>query len=142
MTLETLEAAAGQPAPSSQGGRSNQPAEIIEAIRLHKAGQLEQSREILHHFLLRDPANVNALLWLAKVTNDLREAIAAAELALALDPENEIAKRAVAAVRTRAQDSAESAPPIDILRVTGMTYAQARALNWPFGTSTGPSESW
>ncbi len=107
------------------------PPELIEAIRLQKAGQLEQSRQILRAFLQRDPANVDALLWLAKVSPDEREALAAAELAFALQPENEIAQRAVAVV---AQRLAGNSPPpaLDVMRVTGMTVAQARAVNWPF----------
>ena len=69
------------------------PTEIAEAIQLHKDGQLDQSRQLLRNYLLRDPANVDALLWLAKVSPDEREALAAAELALALEPDNEIAQR-------------------------------------------------
>lgn len=106
--------------------------EVSEAIRFYRANQPEQSRQILRDFLLRDPANIDALLWLAKVTRDPREAAAAAELALALEPQNEIAKRAVAAVQTQPLASTEPAPPVDILRLTGMTLSQARGVLWPF----------
>src|SRR5689334_4311207 len=109
----------------------SQPSDLTEAIRLQKDGHLEQSRHILRTFLQRDPANVEALLWLAKVSQTEREALAAAELALALQPNNEIAQRAVVAVTQRLGNKAQP-PALDVLRVTGMTVVQARAINWPF----------
>jgi len=82
--------------------------------------------------LVAQPGNIEALLWIARVTPDSREAIAAAELALAFDPENEIAKRAVLAVHAKFDAPQEDESPIDIARLTGMTFVQARSVKWPF----------
>ncbi len=109
-----------------------QPTEINEAIQLHKSGDTKRSSEILREYLLKNPSNVDALLWLAKVSPDEREAVAAAELALALQPNNEIARRAVLAVQQRLLSGGHKPSPIDITRITGLTLAQARAVNWPF----------
>jgi tetratricopeptide (TPR) repeat protein len=113
------------------------PPEVTQAIDLYRAGELQESHDCLRDFLLQQPAHLDALLWLAKVTPDHQEAIAAAELALKLDPGNEIAQRAVIAVRERAEESAEQAAEQAELSAavalsTGMTLAQARAVKWPF----------
>lgn len=110
----------------------SQPVEITKAIQLYKQNQLAESRQILREYLSSQPGNVEALLWLAKVTSDSREAIAAAELALALEPENEIAKRAVLKVHAQNDATHESTAPLDISRLTGMTLSQAREVIWPF----------
>jgi hypothetical protein len=115
----------------------NYPTEISEAIELYKAGRQQESRDHLCDFLLRQPAHIDALLWLAKVAPDRQEAVAAAELALKLDPGNEIAQRAVIAVRERAEESpgqaAEQAElSAAVALSTGMTLTQARAVKWPF----------
>lgn len=110
-----------------------QSPEVSEAIQHYKAGQLEQSRTLLHAVLLHNPANMDALLWLAKITPDKREAKAAAELAFALQPENEVAQRAVVAVSQEpVNDGKAESPTLDVMRVTGMTISQARAVIWPF----------
>jgi Nuclease-related domain len=105
---------------------------INGAIRLYKEGQCESSCHALHELLRSNPKNFDALLWLAKVAPVDREASAAAELALALEPENETAKRAVAAIQARPQKPTNAAQQIDIMRITGMTPLQARAVVWPF----------
>jgi hypothetical protein len=116
----------------------SQPVEITRAIQLFKQNQLAESRQILREYLSSQPGNVEALLWLAKVTSDSREAVAAAELALALEPENEIAKRGVLAVHARFDAPQQDEPPIDIARTTGMTLTQARAVKWPFQNINRP----
>ena len=104
---------------------------LSEAIGLYKEGKIETSLQLLHNHLKTTPEIINTLLWIAKISNNTHEKLAAAELALALEPENEIAKRAVAAVQ---QSPTETSilQPIDLMRVTGMTESQARAVIWPF----------
>jgi hypothetical protein len=65
---------------------STYPPEIKEAIQLHREGKQQESRDCLRDFLTQQPANIDALLWLAKVSPDPDEAVTAAELALKLDP--------------------------------------------------------
>lgn len=104
---------------------------LDQAIQLYKAKQAEQSCQQLRALLQRDPDYVKALLWLARASSDSQESRSSAELALALQPENEIAQRAVAVV---AQRAVPLGPPTELeaTRLTGMTLAQARAVNWPF----------
>jgi hypothetical protein len=108
--------------------------EITDAVKAHKEGRIEESRQILKQLLQRVPGTVEALLWLARVSPDNREALAAAELALALalGPDIEIAQRAVLAVQARANVDEDQRAQIDVFRLTGMTRTQARAVIWPF----------
>jgi predicted RecB family endonuclease len=106
---------------------------VAEAIRLFKAGEVEKSRQLLHDHLVTELGGIEVLLWLARVAPDPLEATAAAELALALQPQNEIAQRAVAAVKSRGIDTTQPAKAdVDVARLTGLTLAQARSVNWPF----------
>lgn len=113
------------------------PDEVTEAIELYRKGKQQESRDCLRDFLLQQPSHINVLLWLAKVTPDPWEAKAAAELALKLDPANEIAQRAVISVRKRAGESPRQAAERAELSAavalsTGMTLAQARTAIWSF----------
>jgi Holliday junction resolvase-like predicted endonuclease len=114
---------------------TNYPPEIAEARKLYREGKQRESRDRLRDFLLQRPAHMDALLWLAKVTPDLREAVAAAGLVLKLDPGNEVAQRAVIAVRERVgEPSGQAAEQAELSAAvalsTGMTLAQARAVKW------------
>ena len=106
---------------------------VADAIRLFKAGDVEKNRQLLHDHLVTELGGIEVLLWLARVAPDPLEATAAAELALALQPQNEIAQRAVAAVKSRGIDTTPAAKAdVDVARLTGLTLAQARSVNWPF----------
>ncbi len=119
------------------------PPAIREAIQLYRAGKQHESRDCLRSFLLQQPGHIDALLWLAKVSLDPQEAVAAAELALKLDPANEVAQRAVIAVRKQAgETSKQPAEQAELLAIvalsTGMTLGQARSVNWPFRSINRP----
>ncbi|HEU4321720.1 MAG TPA: nuclease-related domain-containing protein [Roseiflexaceae bacterium] len=109
------------------------------------------SRELLRQYLTRQ----HALTWLARVSADPEEARAAAQLALHLNPDDEIAQRALASVGQPVEPGAagdrvpEVLPPAEepasaeagasaevptapITLVTGLTLAEARATIWPF----------
>lgn len=108
------------------------PETINDAIQLFKDGKTEQSRTLLKDYICSIENGYEALLWLAKVSPNQAEALTAAELAYHLDPKNEVAQRAVVAVRSRGGQQAEWDPQLDVISFTGMTVAQARAVNWPF----------
>lgn len=109
------------------------PDEIAEAVHLYRAGDAEQSRQKLRAYLNADVNTRQAMLWLAKVSPAEREATSAAELALALNPQDEVAQRGVAAVSQRfAGKDRETPAPLDVMRLTGMTFAQARRVIWSF----------
>jgi hypothetical protein len=105
---------------------SDQPPELAEAIRLYREGRRHESREKLVTLLTQQPAYLRALVGLARGSDDLLEAQAAAELATRLAPHSEDAKRALAEVLGKI--GAETAA--EILRATGMTLAQARRTTW------------
>ena len=112
--------------------------EILEAIRLQKEGRTEASRQLILSYLHEKEDMVDALLWLARASDQPREAIAAAELAFIIAPENEIAQRAVTSVAQKFAGKDLRAPQFELLRLTGMTEAQARSVNWPFNNLNAP----
>lgn len=121
---------------------TNHPPGIQDAIRLYREGKQQESRDCLRDFLTQQPANIDALLWLARVSPDPDEAVTAAELALKLDPTNEVAQRAAIAVWKR-EGTLKQPPEQAELRAvialsTGMTLAQARSVNWRFRGTNRP----
>ena len=108
---------------------------LREAHEFRRNGEIEKSREKLKQFLLHD----NALLWLGNVSQgiDINESIAAAELALKLDPHNEMAQRAIKQLRSQEKikcDRRESFGQIvsAIIHITGLTLNESRVVRWPF----------
>ncbi|GAP17536.1 nuclease-related domain-containing protein [Levilinea saccharolytica] len=112
--------------------------EILEAIRLQKEGQTEASRQLILSYLHEKEDMIDALLWLARASDQPREAIAAAELAFIIAPDNEIAQRAVTSVAQKFAGKDLRAPQFELLRLTGMTEAQARSVYWPFKKLNAP----
>jgi hypothetical protein len=114
------------------------PPEITRAIQLYRQGEREESRNCLRRFVAETPGQVEALLWLARVTTDPLESVVAANLASILDPNNEVARRAVAEVHQthikadEDKGAAPGMPPAIIAFETGMTLDQARSVIWPF----------
>ena len=114
---------------------ADQPPELAEAIRLYKEGRRDESRKVLVTLLTRQPAYLRALLGLARSSDDLVEALAAAELATKLAPQLEDAGRALAEIRSKiAADTAAGSGAAhlaaEILRATGMTLTRARGTTW------------
>lgn len=106
-----------------------------QAAELCRSGAYQESRDLLRDFLMHD----YALLWLirANLKRDLTEAHTAAQLALALAPEDEAVQRALVSVNQKADTRADRPPPqkdlaARIALTTGMTLTQARAVIWPF----------
>ena len=112
--------------------------EIFEAIRLQKEGQTEASRQLILSYLHEKEDMIDSLLWLARASDQPREAIAAAELAFIIAPDNEIAQRAVTSVAQKFAGKDLRAPQFELLRLTGMTEAQARSVYWPFNKLNAP----
>ncbi len=66
-------------------------------IRLAKAGQKEEARELLQQSIRLDPDNEAAWLWLASVAQDNRERVFCLQKLLEINPTNEMALKAMAA---------------------------------------------
>jgi len=101
---------------------------IEKAEELRKSGNNQESLSLYKKYLLDN----NALLWLAKLSENSHEAFIAAELALKLEPGNEIAKRAIAKLSKKTPEDELRQDDIvkHIVKTTGMTLMQARAVNW------------
>lgn len=108
------------------------PYEITEAIRLQKEKDRTASKKLLQDYLVNKTNAIDAILWLAKVSDNPQEAMDAAELAYFLCPENETAQRAVAAIGDSLPENDTRRIELDLLKLTGITELQARTVIWPF----------
>lgn len=74
---------------------------VQRGIEATKEDQKEFANQCFNHAIAQDEENEMAWLWMASVSDSDEEKLAYLEKALAIDPENEDAKRAVAAVWER-----------------------------------------
>lgn len=65
------------------------------AIRAARKGQKEGARVMFRQLYGRDKTNETALLWLAKLADDPRERTQWLQRVLEVDPENEVAQKAI-----------------------------------------------
>jgi hypothetical protein len=112
---------------------------LERAIELRRKDQLAESYRYLRAYLLRD----HVLLRLARMSTQLDEARSAAQLALSLEPSADLAQRVRLDVERRFAHAAGQPPgqehwPTIIALTTGLTLAQARAVNWPFNGINRP----
>jgi len=95
---------------------------LNQAIREAKAGRKEEARLLLEAVLDADERNERAWLWLSGVVDSDAERVVCLENVLAINPENQVAAKGLAALRAAAaagqpaleatsQESAPGAPP-------------------------------
>jgi hypothetical protein len=88
---------------------------LREGIAAAKAGQREHARDLLMRVVEQDEENALAWLWLSGVVDSLDDREICLENVLALDPDNDAARRGLAWMRkqkgTRAPSSTETMPP-------------------------------
>ena len=72
---------------------------LREGIAAAKAGQRERARDLLMRVVEQDEENVSAWLWLSGVVDSLDDQEICLENVLALDPDNEAARKGLASVR-------------------------------------------
>ncbi|MFB0534565.1 MAG: tetratricopeptide repeat protein [Anaerolineae bacterium] len=88
---------------------------LHEGIAAAKAGQRDRARELLMHVVEQDEENALAWLWLSGVVDSLDDREICLENVLALDPDNDVARKGLAFVRKQkeiqAPSSAETMPP-------------------------------
>lgn len=104
---------------------------LRKIIHLYKQGKRQEGIDQLKN-VLREDGTVSSLLWFAKMTDKATEALAAIDTALALEPDNEIARRARIAIQQQIASQAGEMPKVDVTQLTGMTLAEAQAVIWPF----------
>jgi twitching motility two-component system response regulator PilG len=81
---------------------------LAEAITAAKLGQHQLARQILAELVERDPRNESAWLWVAALSEDKQQAMAALERVLDINPNNQQALNALALARL--QESAARFP--------------------------------
>lgn len=72
---------------------------LAEAITAAKLGQLQLARRLLAELVERDPNNENAWLWIAALSEDKQQALAALDRVLEINPKNQQAMNALALAR-------------------------------------------
>lgn len=72
---------------------------LRDGITAAKSGQREQASELLRQAVARDETNVSAWLWLSGLVDNLEEREHCFQHVLAIDPQNEVAQRALSQVQ-------------------------------------------
>jgi hypothetical protein len=125
-------------------------AEILKTVRNVRRGDRQTILAAMRKTLKRNPNNLRALLILAGLTLNEKEAVAALDRALQLDPDNEIAHRSLVELRAGRQPQAQDRqspqpfslpnpfvdetagrPPKPYRDGTHMV-ALAKSVTWPF----------
>jgi len=79
---------------------------LREGISAAESGQRDRARELLTRVVEQDEENVQAWLWLSGVVDSLDDREVCLDNVLALDPENEVARRGLAEMQDQRQDQA------------------------------------
>ena len=95
---------------------------LNQAVAAARAGRKAEARRLLETILEADERNEQAWLWLGAVVDDPQERITCLENVLALNPNNETARRGLAALR------AASPPPASPISDQPSTTSDNRAL--------------
>lgn len=90
---------------------SNTKERLRLGIEAARAGQKDTARAHLGQVLKQQPNNVPALFWLAYVAASPQESVTLLERVLALDPENERAKKGIHWAKKRLESAAAEAQP-------------------------------
>ena len=90
-------------------------------IQTAKAGQKDEARELLQQSIRLDPNNEAAWLWLASVARDNRERIFCLQKLLEINPDNETARKALAAANQA------TPPPMQVKRLPNAPVTKAAA---------------
>lgn len=97
---------------------------LAEAITAAKLGQLALARRLLAELVERDPNNENAWLWIAALSEDKQQAMAALDRVLQINPNNQQAMNALALAR---------------LQESGLRYARKPAARAAEGNGHQPA---
>jgi tetratricopeptide (TPR) repeat protein len=77
---------------------------LREGISAAKSGQRDRARELLTHVVEQDEENTLAWLWLSSMVDSLADREVCLENVLALDPDNDAARRGLAILRRQRLD--------------------------------------
>lgn len=74
---------------------------VHQAIAAAKAGRRREARALLARALQKNPQHVTAWLWMSGVVDSPQEQVECLRRVLAIDPENAVARKGLAAARTQ-----------------------------------------
>ncbi len=98
---------------------------LARGIDAARANQRDRARELLMQVVDQDEHNVTAWLWLSGVVDDLEDREICLENVLALDPENDVARRGLAWIRAeRAKQKPPEIPDQGLIPKTSPLYAE------------------
>jgi tetratricopeptide (TPR) repeat protein len=86
---------------------------LRKGIAAAKSGQRERARDLLTRVVDQDDGNISAWLWLSGVVDSLDDREVCLENVLALDPDNDAARRGLAIVRKQRGAQAPSPEEVD-----------------------------
>jgi hypothetical protein len=103
---------------------------LNKSVEFRKEGKDAESLGCLARYFM----NNNSLLWFAKLSNDPGSSAIAADLALKLEPENEMAQRAIISIKNQLPEKTTQQDELVkcIVGNTGLTLNQALSVKWPF----------
>lgn len=114
-------------------------ARLDQAIAAARAGRKEEARRLLESVLNIDERNEQAWLWLSGVVDSQEERIVCLENVLTINPDNEMARKGLAALRA-APVADEIAPP-DVSQGTVEHQSPTEGLESPTPASALEAEA-
>ncbi len=87
-------------------------------IRAAKAGEKDEARQLLQLSIRLEPENEAAWLWLASVSRDNRERVFCLQKLLEINPENETARKALAAANQAPEPTIKRLPNAPVTKAT------------------------
>ncbi len=84
---------------------------VQQGIAAVKAGNKAQARRLLGRAIQEDPRSEQAWLWLSAAVDDDQERLTCLDQVLAINPDNEMARRGAAALRQKIGQPAQVGPP-------------------------------
>jgi Tfp pilus assembly protein PilF len=102
--------------------------QLQQAISLIKAGKKQEGGRLLNQVLKADPANEAAWLWAARIVGTDEKRIYCLNQALALNPQNQIARQALAKLEAR---TAATTPPAPTAPAAAVQQPSQPPAGWP-----------
>lgn len=112
---------------------------LRDGITAAKSGQRERASELLRQAVARDETNVSAWLWLSGLVDNLEEREHCFQRVLTIDPQNEVAQRALSQVQIQKHLLPPPFPEADQSPPPPPTPVAPTPVATPAGEETGPT---
>jgi tetratricopeptide (TPR) repeat protein len=116
----------------AEGSQSQKLDDLLqEGVAAAAAGEKERARGLLMRVVERDERNAQAWMWLSSVVESLEDREVCLENVLAIDPDNDAAKRGLVWVQQQMQAAAAKPQPLDTGVVESPVVQRTRTPNTP-----------